>query len=103
MVKQGTEKGAYVEIKHGKQYTLSLRNHRNVECDAEIKIDSTHIGTFRIPSQQKIELERPSNDTGNFTFYKSGTKKGNKAGIVQGKSDNGLIEATFTPTKTCKP
>lgn len=87
----------YVELDHGQQYQLCLRNCRREKCDATVKIDGKEVGTWRIPANRSITLERPINDTGIFTFFKAGTKEAREAALNEGSPDLGLIEVTFIP------
>lgn len=103
-IPEGNENvSGYVEMKHGKQYKIQLRNFHNVDCDAEVSIDGQVIGCFRINAKGSLSLERPVNDNGKFTFYESGTIEANKAQIKSGNSFNGLISVTFTPEKNIRP
>jgi len=98
-VPEGREStSGYVEIEHGKQYTLVLRNDRSERCDAEVSIDGKSIGTFRIEPHGNIRLERKPDDEGRFTFYRLGSDEAEKAelGCVS-VSDLGLIRVVFTP------
>ena len=94
----GHEKASgYVEMRHGQVYKLSLRNSRFRLCDVQIDIDGKDIGTWRIPANVAILLERPSNDRGQFTFYKVGTREARQAQLDVSSDELGLIKATFTP------
>lgn len=88
----------YVEMRHNTQYSLNLKNHRWVPCDAEVTIDGIHVGTWRIESRGEIHIERPVHDTGHFTFFQVGTEEADMAGITK-NPDNGLISVTFKPKK----
>ncbi|MEX1047975.1 MAG: hypothetical protein WED15_00500 [Akkermansiaceae bacterium] len=88
----------YVEMGHNTQYSLNLKNHRLVPCDAEVTIDGIHVGTWRIESRGEIQIERPVHDTGYFTFFQVGTEEADMAGITK-NPDNGLISVTFKPKK----
>jgi hypothetical protein len=97
-VPEGIESGGYVEIGNGKQYTLMLKNDRNVACDAEVTIDGKPIGTFRIYANSGIRLERAPNDTGKFTFYELGTDGARMSLLDLVPRDGlGLIKVIFTP------
>ena len=89
--------GGYVEMQHSQKYSLSLRNDRDRRCDARVEIDGKHVGTWRVDAHRNIVLERPADDDGCFTFYRAGSKKGAKAGIVEGDPNNGLVVVRFTP------
>jgi hypothetical protein len=93
----GKEHGGYIEIEHGKQYKIILRNNRYTPCDARVEVDGQHVGTFRIRDRKSITLERPIHDTGKFTFYKVGTQEAQQAQLQEGDPNLGLIKVTFTP------
>ena len=94
----GREKASgYVEITHGQQYSLSMRNFDSLPCDAKVVIGDVHIGTWRIRGNRSIIIERPVNDQGRFTFYKVGSSEAEKIGATPGASRNRLITVTFTP------
>lgn len=100
-IPQGSEDGsAYVEMKHGKQYTLILGNKDYQQCKAYVEIDGKHVGTWLIDANTTVTLERPAHDTGKFTFYKIGTDGARKAGLQDGDPNNGLVKVTFTPVIT---
>jgi hypothetical protein len=88
----------YVEMHHNTQYSLILRNHRAIRCDAKVLIDGTHVGTWRIEKNGEIRIERPVHDTGHFTFFTVNTEEARIAGIAK-NSENGLVSVTFTPEK----
>jgi hypothetical protein len=101
IISQGLEIGnGYIEIKHGTQYTISLYNSNSVRADAEIYVDGKHIGTFRVNAYSNISLERPLNDNGKFTFYRSGSIEFNNSELYNvSRSKLGLIQVTFKPEK----
>jgi hypothetical protein len=98
-VPEGSERtSGYVEIDHGKQYTIVLRNSHGVRCDVEVSIDGKAIGTFRIAANSVMRLERKPGDGGRFTFYRLGSSEGDAADLASvSASDLGLIKAVFTP------
>jgi len=100
-VPEGTEKeSGYVELNHGKQYALLLRNGRNVRCDADVTIDGKPVGTFRIAANSSLSLERPPNEDKRFTFYKADTSEAKESGQADIPSDSfGLIQVTFRVEK----
>lgn len=95
--------GGYVELNHGTQYRLILRNSRSQRCDASVEVDGQHVGTWRIEKHRTITLERPVHDTGHFTFYKVGTPEASKANLDGGNPNLGLVKVTFTPEKYVEP
>jgi phage terminase large subunit-like protein len=90
--------GGYVEMSHGQTYSLRLHNYHPRRCDATVSIDGKPIGTFRIAPNSSIVLERPQNDQGKFTFYKSDSPEGKLAEGI-GESDRGLVTVTFVLEK----
>ncbi len=94
----------YVELSHGTQYALVLRNEQSRRCDAKVTIDGKEIGTFRLNSHGNITLERkPGEDAGKFTFFKEGTSEAKEAQIETGSPNNGLITVVFTPERVVTP
>jgi hypothetical protein len=89
--------GGYVDMQHNTQYRLVLRNSRSIRCDARVEVDGKHVGTWRIPANQSITLERPVHDESKFTFYKLGTSEGNQAQLNGSNPSLGLVKVTFTP------
>lgn len=90
----------YVIMKHGDVYTITLRNARPTNCDAEIFIAGKSAGKWRIPPYKSITLERPAHDDGRFTFYQIGTPEFSAIGGGYVSTDlQGLIEVVFTPEK----
>ena len=96
----GSEKDAsgYVEMSHGAQYSLQLRNSRNVLCDAEVTIDGKHVGTFRIDKYGSVRLERSADDDRRFTFYLRDSEEGREVELDHvSKGELGLVQVTFKP------
>jgi len=104
-VHPGTEvPGGYVELTHGTPYTLHLRNQNPTACDAQVFVDGKDVGTFRLHAGAGLPLERPSNDTGRFTFYRAASLEAQQAGVTSISSqDYGLIRVVFTPEKEVRP
>jgi hypothetical protein len=99
VIPEGRDIGdGYVGIPHNTQYSLLLRNHRRIRCDAEIVIDGIQVGTWRIAENGEIRIERPVHDTGHFTFFEVGSREAQSAGISPNPG-NGLISATFKPER----
>lgn len=98
-ITEGSEKtSGYVELSHGKQYTIVLRNDHNVRCNAEVNIDGKAIGTFRIAANSTIRLERKPDDDGKFTFYRLGSEEAGKSDLESvSENDLGLLKIVFTP------
>jgi hypothetical protein len=99
VIPEGKElEDGYVQMRHNTKYSLNLKNHRRVPCDAEVTIDGIHVGTWRVESMNEIRIERPVHDTGHFTFFEVGTHEAGMAGIGK-NSDNGLVSVKFKPQK----
>ena len=99
IVNKGREvANGYVEMPHNTEYSILMRNNRNVDCDAVVRVDGVEVGTWRIYSHQSILIERPANIDRKFTFYRLGTSESYQAGL---KRDNnlGLISVEFIPAK----
>lgn len=91
--------GGYVPIPHGKQYALAIANHTFGRCDAHVKVDGKHVGTWRLDRQQTISINGPvtGDDRGLFTFYTVDSQEGQAIGLNRGNPELGLITVTFTP------
>lgn len=84
-----------VLVKHLQQYKLRLTNfNATLSCDASVEIDGKFVGRFRIKPYSSVSIERPTNDTGKFTFYRHGTSQAKKAGLV-GRQVEGIISVTY--------
>ena len=88
----------HVRLEHNTQYSLLLRNYGNKPCDAEINIDGSAVGIWRVPIQSEIEIERPIDDNGRFTFYALESQQGRKIGLT-GNDELGLVTVVFIPEK----
>ena len=86
----------HVRLEHRAFYTVRLSNSHSTRCDVRLSIDGKEIGTWRVPAKGVIELERPVNDTGRFTFYRLGSAGATAAGLTS-TDQMGLLTATFTP------
>ena len=91
--------GEYVELSNGNSYALVIKNIHFNRCRCMIKIDG-HIvfpGAIINP-RQSITIEHPCQRNGKFTFFSIDHAPAG-SGINKWKSENGLVEATFTPEK----
>ena len=101
-IPEGIEQaGGYVAINHLQQYSIVLHNDDTIRrCDAEIFVDGKSIGSFRIGPRNTVKLERPYNDQGRFTFYRSGSTDASAAGEATiSEQDKGLISVIFRPER----
>lgn len=101
LIPEGVEKDSgHVQMRHDQVYGIRLGNHGSVRCDAEVNVDGKHVGTFQMYSGQVFTLERPSHDTGRFTFYKANSEQGESVGAADvSTQERGLISVTFRPEK----
>lgn len=100
VISEGVETDGYVKMRHGQQYVIRLRNRKGLRCNAAVMVDGKEVGTFRLSGYGHLELERPPNDTGRFTFYQVGSSEAKRAGLgIVNKFELGLIQVTFTPEK----
>lgn len=101
LVPEGREHGTgHVGLPHNSVYTMRLGNHGGVDCDAEVEVDGKSIGCFRLPAYQTFALERPADDTGRFTFFRSDSTESQQAGESSIARDNkGLIRVVFKPDR----
>lgn len=94
----GKEKeNGYVALSHDQQYQLCLKNAKDHPCDAEVRIDGKHVGTWRIEAHRSLTLERPAHDHGKFTFYEVDTPEGRAAQLSKANPNLGLVSVTFKP------
>lgn len=93
----------YVKLPHNTQFRISMRNNRNVRCDACVEVNGEHVGTWRIGRNASITVERPVNDESKFTFFKLGTREGRQAGLSAGNPDLGLVKVEFRPEVRPRP
>lgn len=103
VVEKGKEvDNGYVEMRHGTEYALRMRNDHDVQADAIVRVDGVEVGTWRIPAHQNIQIERPANVERKFTFYKLGSLEGDQAGLER-NADLGLISVDFIPAVNTSP
>lgn len=102
VVKGVEDSDGYVKMSHGQVYKLTLHNRNDTRCDARVEIDGKEVGTWRLNAYTPITLERPADDTGQFTFYKLGTAEGQQVGLTDDQM-LGLIKVTFMPERKREP
>lgn len=102
LVPEGRERDSgHVELPHGQVYKLKLMNHtRDRRCDAQVMVDGKEVGCFRVSKGGWVEIERPVNDQGKFTFFKADSSEAEAAGAGKVDKDlRGLIQVVFKPEK----
>lgn len=92
----------HILIAHRQQYTIVLRNRSSLRCDARVLVDGKEVGCWRINGDSQIEVERPVNDTGRFTFYMLGSIEARHAGLSASNA-LGLVTVTFMPELPPQP
>ncbi len=100
IIPEGREwESGHVGLPHGRQFTVNMRNHwHDRACDAELTVDGKDCGGWRICAGGSVTLERPANDTGRFTFYKSDSTEAAKSGVSEVASEQrGLVVVRFRP------
>lgn len=102
LIPEGRERDSgHVELPHGAVYRLKLGNHcHSRRCDAVVAVDGKEVGCFRLERGATIILERPANDHGKFTFFRSDSEEAAAAGAASIATDvRGLIQVEFKPEK----
>jgi len=89
----------YVGLENGAEYNLFLGNDRNTEAMAEVHVEGENIGTFFIPANQNIIIERPADSSRKFVFVSERDYRASQAGVISGEFTNGLVRVIFYPKK----
>lgn len=89
----------YVEMKHGTQYGVTMKNNTSKRCQASLSIDGEHIGDYIIDKYASITIHRPLHSHKQFTFYRSDSDCSFHSGIIPGRRQNGVVEVTFIPER----
>lgn len=92
----------HIQISHRQQYTIALRNRSSLRCDAKVLVDGKEVGCWRIAGNSQIEVERPVNDTGRFTFYMLGSNEARRT-TLSASDALGLVTVTFMPEMPPRP
>lgn len=105
IIREGRERDSgHVEMVHGQQYTVELRNHFHRPADVALAIDGKVVGEWRVHANGFIVLERGVDDQGRFTFFKADSAEGDAAGAAGiSKADRGLVQAVFKFQKAWVP
>ena len=102
-VPQGVHSNSgHVSLEHNLHYSLLMKNHGYLNCDAAVSIDGASVGVWRIRGNTIIEIERPADDTGRFTFYRLGSSQAVQIGLAA-NDDLGLVTVVFMPEKPPPP
>lgn len=85
----------YVTIRHGGVYRIRLSSLCDRDADVTLSVDGKLVGAFRLAARATIELERPPNASGRFTFYRSDSSEFNDVGGGRvSRDDRGLVVAS---------
>lgn len=87
----------YVPMGNEEHYKIKLINNGDTRCDAEIKLENVHVGTWRVNPHASIIIERPAHVYRSFVFIDESSRKARESGVVPGSDTNGLLEVTFFP------
>lgn len=91
--------GDYVALDNNTEYKLKLSNFHGTDCMVDVYIEDDKVGTWFIPSNDSIVIERPADTYRKFTFVKETAYQARQAGVIAGVSTNGLIKVVFFPKK----
>ncbi|XP_022805150.1 uncharacterized protein LOC111342337 [Stylophora pistillata] len=91
-----TPEGEFVEMKSGTQYTIHVKNSHPYGCHLDISIDGYDVGGWALREGEEMSIERSAYEAKRFTFYRAKTAP-KEAGIVSGRSENGVLKCVFTP------
>ncbi len=94
-----TPEGVYVLVPHGEEYKLRLTNHSPTRADVAVEVDGKEIGRWRVPARESRTIERPANIEQKLTFVTEGSLLGERAGVISGRRENGLVRVTFYPER----
>lgn len=87
----------YYALRHEDEYKIILKNDNTTQCDANVWVDGTLVGVWRLKPYSSAQIERPANENRKFTFFKENSKSAQSVGIVAGASQNGVIKVVFKP------
>lgn len=94
-----TPEGVYVLVPHGEEYKLRLTNNSPTRADVSVEVDGKEIGRWRVPAHASRTIERPANIEQKLTFVSEGSLLGERAGVISGRQENGLVRVTFYPER----
>lgn len=89
----------YVALENNSEYELQLTNDRSTDAMAEVYIEGEHIGTWFIPQNDSITIDRPATVARKFVFFREHDRRAIRAGVTPGEFHNGLIKVVFYPKK----
>lgn len=89
----------YVALKNGSEYKILLTNNKKVPAMATIQIDGVDVGTWLLPKEDSITIDRPAHISRKFTFFEENDRRAVSAGVVAGDDMNGVVRVTFLPKK----
>ena len=75
----------FIFLLHNTRYSIGVLNHSNNDCNADIFIDGTHHGTFRVlKNTSSFRLERPLDTNKSFNFI----SKNSEEAIISDKGND---------------
>lgn len=93
----------YYAVPDGSYYNIILKNPFSVKCDAQVAIDGTDVGTWRLNGCERVTIKRPANVDRRFRFVSEKGTAAVVAGVEPGVINNGLITVDFTPERQYVP
>lgn len=90
----------YVALDNNTEYQLQLQNDRSTDAMAEIFVEGERVGTWFIPANKSISIDRPSDVARRFTFFSEIDSRAIGAGVVPGRELNGVVRVIFYPKKS---
>lgn len=90
----------YVELPHNQEYSITIRNDRDVDCIAQVHVDGKDVGRFHIKAKSNLRVEHPEDCNRRFLFLKgdTGEYEAAEGGNVEADS-RGLVQVSFFPLK----
>lgn len=88
----------YFPLPHRSEYKLRLTNDTSARADARVELDGKEVGLWRVPPgghRNSITVERPVGIPQRFTFVAEESRIAERAGVEEGRSENGLLKVTF--------
>ncbi len=82
-------------LPHGTEYAVVLSSRE--EGDATVRIDGAVVGTFRVPRDREVVLDRPADVARRLTFYLAGTPEARAAALDEDDAQLGLVAVDFAP------
>lgn len=90
---------SHVSIAHKSNFKLKLSNNRDTPADASVFVQGIDSGIFRVPANDSIIIDRPSDNSQLFIALVEDIPEAVREGILSKADNNGKIVVTFAPEK----